>query len=171
MLIPWVYYSFGFIISIPSVYYSLRFIISIMVNHFQSQTTMVNHGWMSHCDKDCLTMKINHVYFSLCNIYIWVYKCWFYNISHLGLILFPWVHNPSSFSINPLGLLFICVYNINPSGLLFPLVGNINHGKPLSIIAKHHQPWLNVALCNINHCKPLSIIAKHRQPWLNVALW
>ena len=61
--IPWIYCSFGFIISIPWIYYSLRFIISIMVNH----------GWMSHYDKYCLTMKINHVYFSVSNIYIWVY--------------------------------------------------------------------------------------------------
>ena len=60
-------------------------------------------------------MKINDVYFSVCNIYIWVYECWVYNISPLGLILFPW-----GFSINPLGLLFIWVYNINPLGLLFP---------------------------------------------------
>jgi len=36
-------------------------------------------------------MKINHVYFSVCSIYIWVYQCWAYNISPLGLILFPWV--------------------------------------------------------------------------------
>ena len=75
-------------------------------------------------------MKINHVYFSLCNIYIWVYECWVYNISPLGLILFTWFHNPLGllfiwfvisipwgFSINPLGLLFIWVYNINPLGL------------------------------------------------------
>ena len=91
-------------------------------------------------------MKINHVYFRLCNIYIWLYECWVYNISPLGLILFPWVHNPLGFSLNPLGLLFIWVYNINPLGLLFPLVYNINHYKPLSIIAKHGQPWWNVAL-------------------------
>ena len=31
-----------------------------MVNHVQSLSTMVNHCPMSHCDKDCLNMKINH---------------------------------------------------------------------------------------------------------------
>ena len=101
---------------------------------------------MSHCDKNCLTIKINHVYFSVCSIYIWVYQYWVYNISPMGLILFPGLHNPLGFSIYPLGLLFIWVYKINPLGLLFPLVDNLNHGKPLSIIAKHRQPWLNVAL-------------------------
>jgi len=106
ILFPWVYYSFGFIISIPWVYYSRRFIMSIMVDHYQSYPTMVNHGSMSHYEKACLTMKINHAYFSLCNMYIGIYQCWVCIISILGLILFPWVHNP-------LGLLLGWVYNIN----------------------------------------------------------
>ena len=82
---------------------------------------------------------LNHVYFRIFNFYLRAFTPWFYNISPLGLILFPLVHNP-------LGLLFLWVYNINPLGLLFPLVYNINDGQLLSIIAKHGQPWLNVAL-------------------------
>ena len=56
-------------------------------------------------------MMVNHVYFSVYNIYLRVYIHWVYNISPLGLILVPWVHNP-------LGLCFAWVHNINPLGLL-----------------------------------------------------
>jgi len=73
-------------------------------------------------------------------------QCEVYNIGPMDLILFTWLHNPLGFNIFPLGLLFLLVYNINPLGLLFPLVDHINHGKPFSIIVKHRQPWLNVAL-------------------------
>ncbi len=31
-----------------------------IINHHQPWSIMVNHGPMSHCDKDCLNMKINH---------------------------------------------------------------------------------------------------------------
>jgi len=44
-------------------------------------------------------MMVHHVYFNAYNISLRVYIRRVYNISPLGLILFPWVHNPLGFLI------------------------------------------------------------------------
>lgn len=89
VLIPQVYSSFGFIISIPWIYYTLRFIISIIAYHYESCQTMVNHVWISLCDKGFLTMTINCVILSIWNIYILVYQCCIYITSPFRFNIIP----------------------------------------------------------------------------------